>query len=268
MVFQDWWTWHQGKHNGVTPYDNPIKQANPSKSTSKFIIISMGTRFWNSNLQIHPTHWYYMILQSRSSYESLNQIINYYQLSPAIINLHLYNRYLGSIYFNTFSIFQHSPPWIHQIDGVLRLPKASQAFLATPRLRRLLLRLLRHRGGHRGTRQGAAEVGRSRSVGAGGSGSTKAPSAVHLLLYLVQNIQKDTGHIQYIYKSINKNTIFDMFKDWWVFITFHEFCIFVWVSGLRMLIADLVYLLGAGGCYIMALHVFPSGWCIIFLAIV
>lgn len=28
--------------------------------------------------------------------------------------------------FQYISIFQHSPPWIHQIDGVLRLPKASQ----------------------------------------------------------------------------------------------------------------------------------------------
>jgi hypothetical protein len=35
-----------------------------------------------------------------------------------------------------------------------------------------------------------------------------------------------------------------MFRCWWVFITFHEFCIFVWVSGLRMLIADLGYCFG------------------------
>lgn len=71
-----------------------------------------------------------MILQSRSSYESLNQIINYYQLSPAIINLHLYNLYLGSIYFNTFQYFNialhHGSTKSMESYGFPRLPKASQ----------------------------------------------------------------------------------------------------------------------------------------------
>jgi hypothetical protein len=59
-----------------------------------------------------------------------------------------------------------------------------------------------------------------------------------------------------------------MFRCWWVFITFHEFCIFVWVSGLRMLIADLVYFFGLEDATLWLSHVFRSGWCIIFWAIV